>query len=73
VGNVFKKWSGIVRRECGGCGHPYEAEYRFERGKQPRLIPLNKTCSNCGRYLKDAAKRRSWRHNPHYERGDSWS
>jgi formate dehydrogenase maturation protein FdhE len=72
-GKVFKRWSGIVRRECGGCGHPYQAEYRWERGKEPKSIPLTKTCSNCGRYLKDAAKKRGWRYDPHYERGDSWS
>lgn len=70
---VFTKWSGIVRRECGGCGHPYEAEAHYERGQKPKVVPLVKTCASCGRYLKDAAKRRAWRLDPRYERGDGWS
>ena len=70
--SVFKEWRGMLRRVCV-CGEPYEARAHYKRGENPRIIPVRKTCAVCGRYLKDAARRRRWRFDPHYERGDSWS
>jgi hypothetical protein len=73
MGGVFKEWSGILDRPCGGCGHMYKARVHYKSGEKPKVVPLVKTCANCGRYLKDAAKKRTWRNDPRYERGDSWS